>query len=84
MPPNIMASSVRRASRGGATLLQRPVSARLLQFEKLVPEEELWVEDENETWVLAVLVEQQNTILKVQRKDTGEVLQVDLVSCVPS
>ncbi|CAM9285240.1 unnamed protein product, partial [Hapterophycus canaliculatus] len=40
--------------------------------------EELWVEDSRIVWALASLVSQQNTILKVRRKDTGELVDVDL------
>lgn len=73
MPPNNMPPR-----RGLA--LQRSVSARLMQADKMPPGELLWVEDERDVWVLAALVQQQNTILKVRRKDTGELLEIDLVS----
>lgn len=41
--------------------------------------EELWVEDPKVVWALASLVSQQNTILKVRRKDTGDLVDIDLV-----
>ena len=51
-----------------------------MQADQMPQGEELWVEDDNEVWVLASLVRQQNTILTVRRKDTGEQLEIDLVS----
>lgn len=64
--------------------LQRSVSARLMQAKQMPRGEEIWVEDEKAVWVLAELVEQQNTILKVRRKDTGQALEIDLVSLLHS
>lgn len=37
------------------------------------------MEDPQKVWALASLVSQQNTILKVRRKDTGELVDIDLV-----
>lgn len=59
--------------------LQRSVSTRLMQADQLPAGEEMWVEDAKEVWVLAGLVSQHNTILKVRRKDTGALLDIDLV-----
>lgn len=73
--------------------LQRSVSSRLMQADQMPQGEELWVEDDHDVWVLASLVKQQNTILTVRRKDTGETIEIDLVSendtgtwyiCMPS
>lgn len=72
MPPNKSAPP-----RGLA--LQRSVSARIMQADQLPAGEEIWVEDAKEVWVLAGLVSQHNTILKVRRKDTGALLDIDLV-----
>ena len=60
--------------------LQRSVSSRLMQADQMPQGEELWVEDDRDVWVLASLVKQQNTILTVRRKDTGETIEIDLVS----
>ncbi len=38
------------------------------------------MEDPKKVWVLASLVSQHNTILKVRLKDTGELVDIDLVS----
>lgn len=46
--------------------------------------EEIWVEDPKKVWALASLVSQHNTILKVKRKDTGEMVDIDLVSGRPT
>lgn len=43
------------------------------------PGEEIWVEDSKKVWALASLVSQHNTILKVKRQDTGELVDIDLV-----
>lgn len=42
--------------------------------------EEIWVEDPKKVWALASLVSQHNTILKVKRRDTGDTVDIDLVS----
>lgn len=39
----------------------------------------IWVDDLEEVWVLAEVVNQRNTLLTVRRKKTREVLEIDLV-----
>jgi len=40
----------------------------------------MWTGDERMMWVLVEVLSQQNTLLKVRRKDTGELVEIDLVS----
>lgn len=40
----------------------------------------VWTEDERTMYVLVEVLSQHNTLLKVRRKDTREVLEIDLVS----
>eukprot|EP00752_Nemacystus_decipiens_P009380 g8383.t1 len=70
MPPN----SMPRRGIG----MQRSVSSRLMDAERITTGEEIWVEDPKKVWALASLVSQRNTILKVKRKDTGEMVDIDL------
>lgn len=60
--------------------LQRSMSARVMVADELPQDKDMWVENEAKVWVLTDLISQQNTQLKVRRKDTGEVLEIDLVS----
>lgn len=60
--------------------LQRSISARVMVADQLPQDKDMWVENEAEVWVLTDLISQQNTQLKVRRKNTGEVLEIDLVS----
>lgn len=72
MPPNML------PRRGLA--LQRSVSTRLMSAEQMATGQQIWVEDEKEVWVLTELLSQHNTLLRVCRKDTGQMLDIDLVS----
>lgn len=60
--------------------LQRSMSTKVMVADVIPPGKEIWVDNDKEVWVLTDLLSQQNTVLKVRRKDTGEVLDVDLVS----
>lgn len=60
--------------------LRRSVSSQLLRAEQLPVGGEIWIENEVTVWALAVLDEQDNTMLKVRRRDTGKMVEVDLVS----
>lgn len=65
--------------------LQRSVSSRLMSADQMRSGEEVWVEDQSEVWVLTDLLHQQNTLLRVRRKDTGLQMEVDMVRiCDPS
>lgn len=66
---------------GGLSLLCLCVSA---VYPSARAGEEIWVEDPKKVWALASLVSQHNTILKVKRKDTGELVDIDLVSERPT
>lgn len=74
MPPHIPPGLPRGLS------LQRSISSRIMHADFMPTGEEIWIEDEKEVWVLASLVEQENTMLKVRRKDTGVIVEIDLVS----
>lgn len=60
--------------------LQRSMSARVMVADQLPQDKDMWVEHDQLVWVLTDLISQQNTMVKVRRKDTGEVLEIDLVS----
>lgn len=74
MPPHVPPGLPRGPS------LQRSISSRIMHADDMPTGEEIWIEDEKEVWVLASLVEQENTMLKVRRKDTGGLVEIDLVS----
>eukprot|EP00903_Cladosiphon_okamuranus_P011080 g10459.t1 len=70
MPPN----SMPRRGIG----MQRSVSSRLMEAERITAGGAIWVEDPKKVWALASLVSQHNTIIKVKRQDTGEIVDIDL------
>lgn len=59
---------------------QPSVSMNLLRADTMDKGTEIWTEDEDEVWMLAEVLRQENTRLSVRRKSTGEELQIDLVS----
>ncbi len=56
-----------------------PVSGSLLTAETIPVGSQIWVDDEEQVWMLAEVVRQENTSLTVRRKATGEELEIDLV-----
>lgn len=74
MPPNM--APVR-----GITS-QPSMSAKLMRADTIPRGSSIWVEDDEEVWVVADVIRQQNTLLTVRRKKTGEELEIDLVRCV--
>lgn len=56
----------------------------LIRADTIPPGSEIWTEDETddgeEVWMLAQVVRQENTLLTVRKKQTGEELEIDLVS----
>ncbi len=70
MPPN---SAPRRG-------LVSSMSTRAFTAETRPEGSLVWTEDDRKMWVLVEVLSQQNTLLKVRRKDTGELLEIDLVS----
>jgi len=55
------------------------VSGSLLTAETIPVGSEIWVDDEEQVWMLADVIRQENTSLTVRRKATGEELEIDLV-----
>lgn len=55
------------------------MSGSLLQAETIPVGNEIWVDDDDQVWMLAEVVRQENTSLTVRRKATGEELEIDLV-----
>lgn len=51
----------------------------LMRADTIPQGEEIWVEDGEEVWALASVLRQENTQLKVRRKNTGEEDEIDLV-----
>lgn len=56
-----------------------PVSGSLLTAETIPVGSEIWVDDEEQVWMLAEVIRQENTSLTVRRKGTGEEVEIDLV-----
>lgn len=63
---------------------QPSVSMKLLRALPIETGSEIWAEDEadggEEVWMLAQVLRQDNTLLTVRNKKTGEELEIDLVS----
>lgn len=63
---------------------QASVSMKLLRAQPIETGSEIWAEDESdggeEVWMLAQVLRQDNTLLTVRKKNTGEELEIDLVS----
>lgn len=63
---------------------QPSVSMNLIRADTIPVGSEIWAEDEadggEEVWMLAQVVRQENTLLTVRKKKTGEELEIDLVS----
>lgn len=61
---------------------QPSMSAKLMRAEIIPRGRSIWVEDEEDVWVLAEVVRQQDTLLTVRRKKTGDELEIDLVRAI--
>lgn len=65
---------------------QPSVSMSLLRADTIAAGSEIWAEDEGDggedVWMLAEVVRQENTLLTVRKKETGEELEIDLVGSV--
>lgn len=59
---------------------QKSISTRVMRASKRPEGSEVWIEDEELVWVLAEVVSQQNTMLSVRLKSSGETKELDLVS----
>ena len=59
--------------------VSRSLSTHLVRADTYPVGSEIWTNDEDEVWVLAEVISQENTILAVRRKSTGERLEIDLV-----
>lgn len=55
------------------TLSQRFIRAPIFDTSQFV-----WIEEEEKVWVLCTILKQDNTILRVQDVDTGNVYQIDI------
>lgn len=71
MPPNIA------PSRGITT--QPSVSMNLMRADTIPKGSAIWAESDEDVWVLAEVVRQENTLLTVRQKTTGEEMEIDLV-----
>lgn len=71
MPPNI-------APARGITS-QPSVSMNLMRADTIPAGSAIWAESDDDVWVLAEVVRQENTLLTVRRKTTGEEMEIDLV-----
>lgn len=40
---------------------------------------DVWMDDENQVWVQATVLKQDNTLLTLRRKGTGETVEIDMV-----
>lgn len=60
---------------------QVSTSMSLMRAETIPVGSEVWVDDEKQVWMLVKVVRQDNTILTVRQKTTGDEEEVDLVSC---
>lgn len=60
--------------------MSRSLSTHVFREETHPVGSEIWTSDEGDIWVLAEVISQDNTILVVRRKSTGEKLEIDLVS----
>lgn len=62
---------------------QPSVSMKLLRAQTIEAGSEIWAEDETdggeEVWMLVQVLRQDNTLLMVRKKKTGEELEIDLV-----
>lgn len=52
----------------------------LMRVEAIPSGSKIWAEDEEKVWVLTEVVRQDNTILTVRERKTGEHKEIDLVS----
>lgn len=71
MPPNM-------APARGITS-QPSMSARLMRVDTIPAGSAIWAEDDESVWVLAEVIRQENTLLTVRDKKTGDELEIDLV-----
>lgn len=58
---------------------QPSISATLMRVEAIARGSKIWVEDDEQVWLLAEVVRQDNTILTVREKRTGLEKEIDLV-----
>lgn len=61
---------------------QPSMSMNRMRAETIPSGSGIWVEDEERVWMLAEVVQQDNTLLTIRRKRTGEVMEIDLVRWV--
>lgn len=51
----------------------------LLRADTIPAGSEIWAEDDEQVWMLAEVLRQENTLLTVRQKSTGDELEIDLV-----
>lgn len=56
------------------------LSTHLVLANKYEVGSDVWMDDEARVWVQAEVLKQDNTLLTLRRKDTGETVEIDLVS----
>ena len=60
---------------------EEPVaSQRLIRADKIPKGRVIWIEDDDEVWQEAEVIEQNNTLLTCKHRGNGSTVEVDLVS----
>lgn len=58
---------------------QPSMSMNLIQADTIPAGSEVWAEDDEQVWMLAEVVRQENTLITVRHKSSGEEVEIDLV-----
>lgn len=66
-------SSRRKSKKDERTLSQRFIRAPVYDKSQFV-----WIEEEEKVWALCAILKQDNTVLRVQDVDSGNVYQIDI------
>ena len=58
---------------------ERSLSTLLVRADTYRAGSEVWMDDEAHVWVQAEVLKQENTLLTLRRKDSGETVEIDVV-----
>lgn len=58
---------------------QHSMSMNLIRADTIPAGSEVWAEHDEQVWMLAEVVRQENTLVTVRQKSTGEEVEIDLV-----